>query len=74
MLFLLLTAGLNAAVAANLLTNPGFESGITGWSAGFRGGTVAVVTDAGVAYSGANYISATGSATGEIRLTVPVNF
>lgn len=64
LLFLFLTAGLNAAVAANLLTNPGFESGITGWSGVVRGSTVSIVTNASVAHSGSNYISCTGLSTG----------
>jgi hypothetical protein len=61
---LFLTAGLNAWAATNLLTNPGFESGITGWSGVVRGGTVSVVTDATVAHSGSNYVSCTGLSTG----------
>jgi hypothetical protein len=57
LLFLFLTAGLSAAVAANLLTNPGFEAGSNGWSGVVRGSTVTVVTDATAAHSGTNYAS-----------------
>ncbi len=41
----------------NLLTNPGFEAGQTGWSGAVRGSVAVVVTDAAVAHAGNNYIS-----------------
>jgi hypothetical protein len=57
--FVLLCAGLSSSLAANLLTNPGFESGITGWSGALRAGnTATVVTDSSGAHSGNNYCSA----------------
>lgn len=64
LLFLFVTAGIGAAFGANLLTNPGFESGITGWSGVVRGATVSVVTNASAAHGGSNYVSATGLSTG----------
>lgn len=48
---------LNPAQGANLLTNPDFESGQTGWSGVVRGSTVAVITNASIAHSGNNCIS-----------------
>lgn len=57
--FLLLGAGLNTLVAANLLTNPGFEAGQTGWSNPnlVRGGTSEVIIAPTLAHSGNNCIS-----------------
>lgn len=48
---------LNSAVAANLLTNPGFEAGQTGWNGVVRGSVATVVTNPAGAHSGNNYIS-----------------
>ncbi|MFO1514695.1 MAG: carboxypeptidase regulatory-like domain-containing protein [Verrucomicrobiota bacterium] len=48
---------LNPAQGANLLTNPGFESGQTGWSGVVRGSTATVITNPAIAHSGNNYIS-----------------
>lgn len=56
----LLFAGLSPATAAtNLLTNPGFEDGQTGWDVAnaIRGGTSMVITNASLAHSGNNCIS-----------------
>ncbi|MGC3961723.1 MAG: hypothetical protein QM813_28500 [Verrucomicrobiota bacterium] len=44
-------------MAANILTNPGFEAGQTGWNGAVRGSVAVVVTNAAVAHSGNNYIS-----------------
>ena len=54
---LLLCIGLGNASAANLLTNPGFEGGQTGWSNRVRGGTATVIADPALAHSGNNCIS-----------------
>ena len=75
-------AGLGgSATAANILPNPGFESGIGNWSGGLRGATATVVTDAGTAHSGNNYASTTGGqpdvAEGQFSplppITVPIS-
>jgi hypothetical protein len=57
--FLWLCAGLSTALAANLLTNPGFEDGQNGWSNPnlVRGGTSLVITDPAIAHTGNNCIS-----------------
>ena len=49
--------GLSLLQAANLLTNPGFESGQLGWSNRVRGGTAMVISDPALAHSGNNCIS-----------------
>jgi hypothetical protein len=56
---LLLLSELSNAIAANLLTNPGFEAGQTGWSNPnlVRGGTSLVITDPTLAHTGNNCIS-----------------
>jgi hypothetical protein len=58
-LILCLTTSLGTVMAANLLTNPGFEAGQTGWSNPnlVRGGTSLVITDPALAHSGNNCIS-----------------
>ncbi|HLP78560.1 MAG TPA: carboxypeptidase regulatory-like domain-containing protein [Candidatus Paceibacterota bacterium] len=48
---------LGAAHGANLLTNPGFESGQTGWSGVVRGSIATVITNATVAHAGNSCIS-----------------
>ena len=55
-LFLLCT-GLSTGFAANLLMNPGFETGLTDWSAALRGGVATIVTNASEAHSGNAYCS-----------------
>ncbi len=45
------------AASTNLLTNPGFEEGQTGWSGAVRVSTATVITNAAIAYNGNNYIS-----------------
>jgi hypothetical protein len=57
--FLWFCAGLSTVFAANLLTNPGFEDGQTGWSNPnlVRGGTSLVITAPALAHSGNNCIS-----------------
>ena len=45
------------AASTNLLTNPGFEDGQTGWSGAVRVSTATVITNAAIAHSGNNYIS-----------------
>jgi autotransporter-associated beta strand protein len=57
LLFLLLGLGLSLAPAANILTNPGFEEGQTGWGDVVRLGSAVVVTDPAIAHTGNNYIS-----------------
>ncbi|MCX6921861.1 MAG: hypothetical protein NT154_01385, partial [Verrucomicrobia bacterium] len=67
-LFLLLGLGLSIAPAANLLTNPGFEDGQTGWANPntLRGGNSIVLSNPAMAHSGNNYVSnynATGNSS-----------
>jgi hypothetical protein len=52
-----LSFGSAFAASSNLLSNPGFELGQTGWSGAVRGSVAVVVTNAAVAHSGNNYIS-----------------
>lgn len=56
---LCLGVGMNTALAVdtNILYNSGFELGQAGWNGAVRGGTALVITNAGVAHSGAAYIS-----------------
>ncbi len=58
-LVLLSAAGLPGLLAANLLTNPGFEEGQNGWGNpnAIRGGASIVITDPTLARTGNNVIS-----------------
>ena len=56
---LLTIGGMGVGLAANLLTNPGFELGQTGWANPntLQGGNSVVITNAALAHSGANCVS-----------------
>jgi Ca2+-binding RTX toxin-like protein len=59
-------------IGANYLTNPGFESGLDGWSANTSGSAVAAGQQTGypAAYDGSDYFGAGGTQQGFVQQTV----
>jgi len=59
------SARLLTGVGSNLVSNPGFESGQTGWSlSGSAGASATVIADATRAHSGTNYVQLSAPASG----------